>query len=103
MSLIDRTDLRGRILQGAGLAGLLAVFPAAGAPDHSLHPVASRIVTVICSGLAGAIAGAVYFLTQSFDEAGRARRWISVIATGVAFSISVLALIAATSWILPYE
>ena len=84
MSILDRTDLRARMVQGAAMAACTAVFTSLGASMDS-HPVTSRMLVIGCSGIAGALAGIVYFATEPIRAQGGWRRTSANVGTLLAF------------------
>jgi hypothetical protein len=94
MSILDRTDLRARMTQGALLAALTAVFTSSATSVDVLQPIVARIVVIICSGLAGALAGIVYFYTDPIRLSGGWEKSLVNVATLLAFCVFAVAFVA---------
>jgi hypothetical protein len=99
MSILERTDLRARMVQGAAAAAVTSVFTVLGASVEVSHPVAARGTAVVCSALAGSLAGIVYFLTESLRVVGGWRKSLANVVTLLAFCAFAIGFVGLAAWI----
>ena len=93
MSILDRTDVRARMAQGSLLAALTAVFTSSAVSVDAPRPLVARIVVIVCSGLAGALAGIVYFYTDPIRLSGGWEKTFVNVATLLAFCVFAAAFV----------
>jgi hypothetical protein len=101
MRLLEGTDLRARMAQGAGAAALTASLNLATAErgtvgTHPLLFIAAVLTTSIVAGVAG---GVVYFYTEPLRAKGGWRRTLGNVVTLLLFcaaAVGILSLAALT-------
>src|SRR5215213_3127723 len=95
MRLIDRTDLSARMAQGAGAAVFLTIVNVAvrSAWGEGAPPVVGALGLLAASGGAGAVAGAVYYVTESLRSRGGWRKTTANVATLLAFCAAAVGLL----------
>lgn len=74
----------------AAFASIITVF---GAPLDVPHPFAAQVLVVVCSGLAGALAGGVYFITEPLRAVDGWKKSAANITTLLAFGVFAVALL----------
>ena len=79
--------------QGALLAALTAVFTSSATSVDGLEPFAARVVVIVCSGMAGALAGIVYFYTDPIRLSGGWEKTLVNVATPLAFCVFAVAFV----------
>ena len=79
--------------QGALLAALTAVFTSSATSVDGLEPFAARVVVIVCSGMAGALAGIVYFYTDPIRLSGGWEKTLVNVATLLAFCVFAVAFV----------
>ena len=95
MGILDRTDLRARMSQGTCAAIVVTAFSML---TTGMDDIASNRVLVVtglvASGIAGAVAGAVYFVTEEMRAQGGGEKTLANVLTLLTFAtVVILALV----------